>query len=88
MRQAELIVKYLPGAQPANGRLGYSGVFLTAVSVDEAFRRSEPPTHDDWISRFIPTDAGHDRRFVRVALERITSTCRELQDWPPGRGAG
>lgn len=77
MRQAELVVRYLSGAQPVNGRLGYSGVFQSAVGVDEAFRRSEPPTHDDWNHRFIPTDEGYDKRYVKVALERIVKTCRE-----------
>lgn len=77
MRNAELVVKYLPGASPVNGRMGYSGVFQCAVEVDEAFRRSEPPTHDDWNYLFVPSDAGYDKRFVKVALDRISRMCRE-----------
>lgn len=77
IRQAELVVKYLPGPQSVHGRAGYSGVFQSAVDVDEAFRRSEPPTHDDWNHRFIPTDEGYDKRFVKVALERMQRVCRE-----------
>jgi hypothetical protein len=75
MRNAELVVKYLPGAAPVTGRMGYSGVFRCAVDVDDAFRRSEPPTHDDWIFRSVPK--GHQRSFVKIALERISGACRE-----------
>jgi hypothetical protein len=77
MRNAELVVKYLAGPQSVNGRVGYSGVFQCAIDVDGAFRRSEPPTHDDWSYKFIPTDSGHDKRFVNVALNRIGDVCRE-----------
>lgn len=87
MRQAELIVKYLPGPACVNGRMGYSGVFQCAADVDEAFRRSEPPTHDDWNHRFIPTDDGYDRRFVRVALDRIQKSCREVAGYASVSGA-
>jgi hypothetical protein len=75
MRNAELIVKYLPGPVPVTGRMGYAGVFKCAVDIDDAFRRSEPPTHDDWVYRALPR--GHERRFVKIALERITGACRE-----------
>jgi hypothetical protein len=75
MRNAELIVKYLAGPVPVTGRMGYAGVFKCAVHVDEAFRRSEPPTHDDWVYRALPS--GHERRFVKIALERIVGACRE-----------
>jgi|GEM_PF-1213781 len=75
MRNAELVVKYLRGLEPVMGRFGYSGVFRCSLDVDEAFRRAEPPTHDDWVPRFVP--AGHDRTFVNVALDRIVGACRE-----------
>jgi hypothetical protein len=75
MRNAELVVKYLRGPEPVTGRIGYAGVFRCSLDVDEAFRRAEPPTHDDWIPRALPP--GHDRTFVKVALERILRICRE-----------
>lgn len=77
MRNAELIVKYLRGSAPTNGRLGYSGVFQCAKDVDESFRRAEPPTHDDWRYQSIVEDGGYDRRFVKVALDRVARICRE-----------
>jgi hypothetical protein len=75
MRNAELVVKYLPGPVPVTGRMGYAGVFKCSVDVDDAFRHSEPPTHDDWVYRALPR--GHERRFVKIALERIVGVCRE-----------
>lgn len=75
MRNAELIVRYLPGPVPLVARMGYAGVFRCAVDVDEAFRKAEPPTHDDWVYRAVPTR--QDRSFVKIALERINSVCRE-----------
>ncbi len=75
MRNAELVVKYLPGPVPVTGLMGYAGVFKCTVDADEAFRRSEPPTHDDWVYRALPR--GHERSFVKIALERIGGVCRE-----------
>jgi hypothetical protein len=75
MRNAELVVRYLPGAVPAVAKLGYAGVFKCAVDVDAAFRSSEPPTHDDWVYLAVPS--GHERRFVKIALERISGACRD-----------
>ena len=75
MRNAELVVRYLPGAIPVVARLGYSGVFKCAVDVDDAFRAAEPPTHDNWVPRAVPK--GHGRRFVNIALDRIGAISRE-----------
>lgn len=75
MRNAELVVRYLPGAEPATGRFGYSGVFRCSLMTDQAFRNAEPPTHDDWIARAVSDQ--RERRFVNAALRRIRQTCRE-----------
>jgi hypothetical protein len=75
MRNAELVVRYLPGAVPSVARMGYAGVFKCGIDVDDAFRAAEPPTHDNWVHRAVP--AGHDRRYVKIALERIHGVCRE-----------
>lgn len=75
MRNAELVVRYLPGPEPITGRYGYSGVFRCSLDTDQAFRSAEPPTHDDWIARAVPTR--HERVFVNVALDRIRRACRE-----------
>lgn len=74
MRTPEIVVKYLSGAAPLAGKLGYSGVFKCEHGVDEAFKAAEPPTHDDWVPRFV-----HDpkqKSFVNVAYRRIQGVCR------------
>lgn len=74
MRTPELVVTYLEGASPLIGRLGYSGVFQCALDVDDMFKAAEPPTHDDWIYRFVCDK--HWRSFVKIALDRVERQCR------------
>ncbi|MGO4200617.1 hypothetical protein AB4Z09_02455 [Rhodococcus sp. TAF43] len=75
MRTPELVVKYLKG--PATGArfTSYAGVFRADATVDEAFARSEPPTHDDW--RHEPLE-GTDRKVVRVTYQRIKESLSSL----------
>lgn len=74
MRTPEIVVKYLPGAVPLAGKMGYSGVFKCDLDVDDAFKAAEPPTHDDWVHRFVHDP--HHRSFVNVAYKRILGICR------------
>lgn len=74
MRTPELVVRYLAGATPVVGKIGYSGVFKCALDVDDMFKAAEPPTHDDWIYRFVHEPRW--RSFVKIALERIQTYCR------------
>lgn len=69
MRQAELVVKYLEGKPLNTNTIGYAGVFITDIDVDEVFAQSEPPTHDDWSPDSL-VDSWH-KRFIRIALRRI-----------------
>jgi hypothetical protein len=50
MRTAELVVDYLGGPSSIDSRLAYGGVFKSSMEADHAFARSEPPTHDAWVS--------------------------------------
>ena len=56
------------GTRP--GRNGYSGVFRCALDVDAAFRRAEPPTHDDWIYRADPVGPRQNVRQGRARAHR------------------
>jgi hypothetical protein len=90
MRKAELVVRYEPGpVYPVSGR-GYAGVFRCDPELDEVFRRSEPPTHDAWVSNSLPER--HERIFVRVAMRRIDGVLREMTtpaaDFASASGAG
>jgi len=74
MRAPELVVTYMEGPIPLAGRMGYSGVFKSALDMDEAFKAAEPPTHDDWVARSVGDK--HARSFVNIGLERIQAQCR------------
>ena len=69
MRDAELVVTYLPmpGLVDATGDL--AGVFKCSQDVDDSFAASEPPAHDKW-----EPEGMNDRTqksHVTVALKRI-----------------
>lgn len=74
MRAPELVVTYLEGPIPLAARMGYAGVFKSALDMDEAFKAAEPPTHDDWVARSVVDR--HARSFVNIGLERIQAQCR------------
>ena len=74
MRAPELVVTYLEGPVPLAGRMGYAGVFKSALDLDEAFKAAEPPTHDDWVPRSVVDRQA--RSFVNIGLERIQTQCR------------
>jgi hypothetical protein len=76
MRNAELVVKYLPGPANPVGEIAYCGVFIPRPDVDEAFAKSEPPTHDDWQPSEL--DPGPQKTFVNVALRRISEAVKEF----------
>lgn len=68
MRTANLVVQYVSGPPLASEHAGYAGVFECEQSLDQIFRRSEPPTHDRWEPQFLDQP---DRRFVNVAMTRV-----------------
>lgn len=81
------VIKYMPcRAYPDEG-MEYAGLFLVDGEADnhddndainEAFAKSEPPSHDDWT----PDDLEEDwhRRYVRVALREIKNVSDEFAD--------
>lgn len=85
MRAPEIVVRYLAGEPPPNGRLGYSGVFCSDLTLDDAFKASEPPAHDDWVPRSV-ADKTH-RSYINIALNRIRDVCREAAGYHAGLSA-
>jgi hypothetical protein len=77
VRNAELVVKYLKGPElPASGA-GYAGIFRVAKDdeeLDQIFRDSEPPSHDDWVPQALGDRTA--RTWVNVAQKRV----REMMD--------
>jgi len=85
MRNAELVVRYQRGPAPAVPGRGYAGVFRCHVSLDELFRRSEPPTHDTWEPTALIDRT--ERTFVRVALRRVAEALHDIAGPRTGGGA-
>jgi hypothetical protein len=73
LRYPRLVVSYRPGPESPVPGAAWVGVFLADPDVDRAFAASEPPSHDDWSWKDLPSRS-HDRTFVRIALARIDQT--------------
>ncbi len=76
MRQAELVVKYQRCAAPAIPDFGYTGVFRCEPGVDQVFRASEPPSHDDW--RLDSMTDSMERSVIRRADSGVKDRCKEF----------
>ncbi|MGV9710015.1 hypothetical protein ACWDTI_05065 [Gordonia sp. NPDC003424] len=74
MRSPELVVKYLAGPKPGVTFISYAGVFRADDGVDDAFAKSEPPTHDDWVSSQLEMPS---RTYINVALRILKELARE-----------
>lgn len=74
MRQAGMVVRYVPGPPLPSDMIEYAGVFVADATVDQVFADAEPPTHDDWLFQSLQGTAA--RTFVRVALRRIDEATR------------
>lgn len=88
MRGPELVVKYLEGPVLPGSAIEYAGVFLVDGSVEAAFARSEPPTHDDWLPDNLEDD--REKRYVRIAQRRLAEVLQEYAVPPvlrPDEGA-
>jgi len=76
MRNAELVVRYRPGPALPVPNWGYAGVFRCTEELDEAFRDSEPPTHDAWNHKTLADP--NERKFVNASSNRIDEVLRRL----------
>ena len=76
MRNAELVVKYLPGPVPVTREDGLRRRLQVCCRCRRGVPAVGPPTHDDWVPRALPPGT-HERRFVKIALDRINDACRE-----------
>jgi hypothetical protein len=76
LRGPHFVVNYLDGPPVPYEHAEYAGVFIASDDAEEAFARSEPPTHDDWSPDML--DNRNDRVFVRVAIRRIKDAMLEF----------
>jgi hypothetical protein len=84
MRQADLVVDYLPGDVPADEMVQYGAVFRASAEADPFFVESEPPTHDDWVLNGL---RGTARGVVQLAGSFIRDRLHD-QARPDGPSAG
>lgn len=76
MRNTRLVLKYQQmKIMPAEGEQ-FAGVFLTDREVEGIFRRSEPPSHDDWVAANLAIR--NERSHIRVAFRRIEEKTRRF----------
>lgn len=80
MRGPHFVVDYVEGPPVPYEHAEYAGVFMASDAAEEAFARSEPPTHDDWSPDML--DNRHDKVFVRVAMRRIKDAMSEFTGAP------
>ena len=78
MRNAKLVVKYLQGPPKVEGN--YSGIFITNrdFQIDEAFAKSEPPTHDNWSVQQL--DDSDQKKIVKHAFNKLNEKISEMID--------
>jgi hypothetical protein len=89
MRPVELVVRYYDDEPLPDSRVEWAGVFISDrdPEVEEAFAQAEPPTHDDWQSKFLPK--GRQQTIVNVALRQIKEAARAVAAPSAGaQGAG
>ena len=75
MRQAELVVDYLPVAAMPTAEVGYVGTFRSSAYSDDSFAKAEPATHDNWSTAGL---TGNDLGIVRGAKRFIESEADSL----------
>jgi hypothetical protein len=71
MRPSELVVRYLEVPSARVDARAWAGVFLCATdsTVQNAFARSEPPAHDDWLPDRL--EDKHHRRLVNRTIKHL-----------------
>jgi hypothetical protein len=80
MRGPHFVVNYVEGPPVPYEHAEYAGVFIASDDAEEAFARSEPPTHDDWSPDML--DDRNEKIFVRVAVRRVREAMQEFTGAP------
>lgn len=81
MRGPGQVIRYVACRAYPEESMEYAGIFLAdgeSAEVNEAFARSEPPSHDDWTTDELADSS--QKRYLRAALRFIRSTTEEFAD--------
>lgn len=81
MRGPHFVVNYLEGPTMPYELAEYAGVFLASTDAEEAFARSEPPTHDAWVPDVL--DDRTEKRLVNVGLRKLKEGMQEFAGVSP-----
>lgn len=76
MRGPHFVVNYLAGPTLPYELAEYAGVFVASPTAEEAYARSEPPTHDDWVPDILEDRT--DKRLVNIGLRKIKEAMQEF----------
>lgn len=74
---AELVVKYKEYAALDTDGFQWAGVFKPESDLDPVFARSEPPAHDDWVSKHLQRP---DSTFVNKAISGTKEGVKQFLD--------
>lgn len=87
MRPVELVVRYYEGQPHPNEKLEWAGVFRCSDEdeVERAFAESEPPAHDNWVPKSLPSRS-KKQKYVNAALRAIRQTAGQV--WGAGDATG
>ncbi len=90
MRQVRLVVRYFEGPRLPVDAVQYGGVFIADPGVDDIYRESEPPSHDEWRASILTNRTDRSaiisaERAIRNALERFAAP---VADSRPPTGGG
>ena len=86
MRPVRLVVRYHEGPRLPIDAVQYGGVFIADPALDDVFKSSEPPTHDDWRDTFL--QSWTDRSVLHVTDREIRAALDQLSAPPGGSQAG
>ncbi len=67
MRPVRLVVRYLEGPRLPVDAVQYGGVFIADPEVDDLFKASEPPSHDEWRASILQNEPIAPRSSARIA---------------------
>ena len=78
MRQVRLVVRYLEGPRLPVDAIQYGGVFIADPGVDDVFKASEPPSHDEWRASIFQNRTDRSAilsadREIHAALDRFAA---------------
>lgn len=74
--EAELVLRYVDHPKSDDDQLAWAGVFKPVAELDPVYARSEPPAHDDWVSKSMPNRT--ERTLVNTCFTKVRGIVRDF----------